>query len=72
MNSIQHYSLFTNEKDKLRIELWKGKRHNGQKVSDGTDEFLKEKGWKTLIIWEDELKDIKLVEHKICKFVGKT
>lgn len=62
---------FINEKDKLILEFFGGYWHNrtGEKERDAKRiEVFSRYGYETIVIWENELKDIEAVKNKIRNF----
>lgn len=62
---------FINEKDKLILEFFGGYWHNrtGEKERDAKRiEAFSRYGYETIVIWENELKDIEAVKNKIRNF----
>lgn len=58
---------FLNKDDNKIIELYGNYWHRNDNPSDRIELFRKE-GYETLVIWENELKDIKFLEEKIVNF----
>jgi DNA mismatch endonuclease, patch repair protein len=54
---------------KSRTEFWNGKFEANVRRDAIVRQQLSERGWKALVIWECELRDLTLVERRVTKFL---
>lgn len=55
---------------KTNIEYWQNKRFRNVERDKENLSLYKSSGWKTLTIWECEVKDLTSIENKIRKFLS--
>jgi DNA mismatch endonuclease (patch repair protein) len=54
-----------------RLEYWGPKLRRNQERDADAQARLKSQGWKNLVLWECELKNIDAAERKVRKFLGR-
>jgi DNA mismatch endonuclease (patch repair protein) len=54
---------------KTRIEFWTDKINRNRKRDETNDEQLHEAGWRTLTVWQCELKNIDELAKKLYEFL---
>ncbi|MFB3784728.1 MAG: very short patch repair endonuclease [bacterium] len=57
---------------KSRLDFWHSKLEGNRRHDLKNQRLLKKMGWSYLIIWECELKEIKLIEERIVDFLSLT
>ncbi|MBT1688107.1 very short patch repair endonuclease [Dawidia soli] len=57
---------------KSNIEFWKNKVDRNRQRDSRVRSELKKLGWKSLVIWQCELKKMDVLERKLIRFMDKT
>ena len=64
-----HNCRYGRVKPATNKNFWQEKRFGNKKRDQNNIRKLRNQGWKVLVIWECQIRDIKKVEKKIGKFL---